>query len=85
MNELLSNFKVTDRLSFIKFLDLLRQDFLSNPNNWENNNLDTFLEALSAYVNDIQGYYDNMGQQINADTPSWQTFADIFKGATMYE
>jgi hypothetical protein len=85
MNEQLSNYKVTDRKSFIDFLDLLRQDFLSNPTSWENNKLDTFLEALSAYTNDIQGYYDNMGRPFNADEPSWQVFADIFKGATIYE
>lgn len=85
MNEQLSNFKVTDRKSFIEFLDLLRQDFLSNPNDWENNNLETFLEALTSYTNDIQGYYNNVGKHVNADNPSWQVFADIFKGATMYE
>lgn len=85
MNEQTSSFQVTDRKSFIEFLSLLRQDFLSNPNSWENNNLETFLEALSSYAEDIQGFYDNMGIPVNADKPSWQTFADIFKGATMYE
>ena len=85
MNEQLSNFQVTDRKSFIEFLDLLRQNFIGNPEGWENNNLDTFLEALSRYANDIQGHYDNMGKPIIADNPSWQVFADIFKGATIYE
>jgi hypothetical protein len=85
MNDQLSNFKVTDRQSFISFLDLLRQDYLQNPDEWENKTLETFLAALGDYANDIQGYYDNTGQKVNADEPSWQTFADIFKGATMYE
>ena len=85
MTDILSNFKVTDRHTFIKFIDLLRQDFLDNPKNWENNKLDSFLEALSRYADDIKGYYDNAQQNINADKPDWQTFADIFKGATMYE
>ena len=85
MNEQFSTFQVTDRKSFIQFLDLLRQDFLKNPNGWENNKLDTFLDALSSYTNDVQGYYENMGQQVDLEKPSWQTFADIFKGATMYE
>jgi hypothetical protein len=85
MTEQLSNYRVNDRPSFVLFLDLLRKDFLNNPTQWENNNLDLFLEALSAYANDIQGYYNNMGQSVNADVPSWQTFADIFKGAASYE
>lgn len=85
MNDQLSNFKVTGRQSFKAFLDLLRQDFLNNSSDWENKTIDTFLEALGAYTNDLQGYYDNTGQKVNADKPSWQRFADIFKGATMYE
>jgi hypothetical protein len=85
MTNELSNFKVNDRQSFIKFIDLLRQDFIDNPDSWENNKLDTFLEAISSYADDVQGYYDNMKQSVNADLPNWQTFADIFKGATVYE
>jgi len=85
MTDALKNFKVTDRQTFIKFLYLLRQDYLNNPDSWENKTLPDFLEALSAYAEDIQGYYDNMEQDVNADQPNWQTFADFFKGATIYE
>ncbi len=85
MTEAVSNFKVTDRQTFINFIDLLRQDFIDNPESWENKKLEDFLEALSRYADDIQGYYNNMKQDINADEPNWQTFSDIFKGATLYE
>jgi len=85
MNERLSNFIVNDRQSFIEFIDLLREDLVKNPEIWENKNLGDFLEALATYTQDIQGYYDNTRQKINADQPSWQIFADIFKGASIYE
>ena len=85
MNKQLSNFNVTNKESFVAFLHLLSQDFVNNSNDWENKTIDTFLEALGRYASDIQGYYDNTGQKVNAEEPSWQTFADIFKGATMYE
>lgn len=85
MNDTLNDFKVTDRQSFIKFLDLLHKDFLENPDEWENKNLDDFLEAMTRYTEDIQGYYDNTKQNVNADQPDWQTFADIFRGASIYE
>lgn len=85
MNDTINNFKVSDRQSFIKFLDLLRQEYLNNPDNWENKTLPDFLEALSTYTGDIQDYYNNMKQDVNADIANWQTFADIFKGATIYE
>lgn len=79
------DFKVTDRQTFIKFLDLLRQDYLTQPESWDNKTLPDFLESLSSYTEDIQGHYDNMKKDVNADLPDWQTFADIFKGATIYE
>lgn len=85
MKDTVSNFKVTDRQSFIQFIDLLRQDFVDNPESWENKKLEDYLAALSSYAADIQGYYDNTKQSVNADEPNWQTFADIFKGATFYE
>ena len=85
MNNTLSNLKITDRQAFAKFLDLLRKDFLDNPETWENKTISDFLEALSAYTEDIQGYYDNMKRNVDANKPDWQTFADIFIGAKIYE
>lgn len=86
MNEnKLNDFKVTDKQTFIKFLDLLLKDFLDNPDSWENKTLPEFLEALSSYTEDIQGYYDNMNLNIDADKPDWSTFSDLFKGAKIYE
>jgi hypothetical protein len=85
MNKALNNLKVPDRQTFVEFLELLREDLLENPESWENKTLPDFLEALSSYAEDIQGYYDNMKLNVNADQPNWQTFSDIFKGATMYE
>lgn len=52
MNDTLNDFKVTDRQTFIKFLDLLSKDFLDNPESWENKTLLDFLEALSTYTED---------------------------------
>jgi len=85
MNDTLNDFKVTDRQTFIKFLDLLRKDFLDNPESWENKTLPDFLEALSAYTEDIQSYYDNMKLNVSSNNSDWSTFADVFKGAILYE
>ena len=85
MNNALQNFKVPDRQKFIEFLNLLQKDIANNKEAWENKTLPDFLEALGSYTEDIQGYYGNMKQDVNADHPSWQLFADMFKGATIYE
>jgi hypothetical protein len=77
--------EVNDRVSFIRFVEWLRNDLETNQSAWENINLNDFLEALRSYTEDIQGYYDNTNKQLDADVPSWRLFADMLKGATMYE
>ena len=76
---------VNTKQDFIKFIALLHKDFLKNGNKWENNTLQHFLEALHRYSKDIEGYYDNTHQATNADNASWKVFADMLKGATIYE
>ena len=85
MNNQISATEVTDRKSFIKFLGSLRNEFENNTGTWENTSLSDFLEALETYADDVQGYYDNVHPGVNADIPSWRTFADILKGASMQE
>jgi hypothetical protein len=54
-----------DRLQFIDFLSELRTEYLNHPEIWENKNIDDYLEAMIRYSGDIQGYYDNTGQNID--------------------
>jgi hypothetical protein len=77
----MSPLEVTDRKSFIKFTEYLRE----NKAEWKNNTLEDFLEALASYAADVDGYYKNTNQNVNADIPSWRVFSDLLIGATMYE
>lgn len=79
------SFEVADRQSFVKFRDLLLKDYHTNSEEWENRTLPEFLEAMSRYTEDIQGYYDNMNLKVNADKADWSIFSDIFKGVVIYE
>ena len=81
---IVNDFTMT-RENFIEFVESLRADFLSDPGKWTNKTIDDYLEAIARYAQDIQGYYDNTGQTVNADNPDWKTFSDILKGATIYE
>lgn len=76
---------ITNRQSFIRMVNTLRQQLIDGDGAFTNTNLSDFLEALSCYAEDIQGYYDNTSQPVNADEPGWQLFADLLKGASMYE
>ncbi|QNE41040.1 hypothetical protein F1C16_16425 [Hymenobacter sp. NBH84] len=76
---------VTDRKSFIEFLFVLQQELISNADEWENKSLSDYLEAVSRYAEDIDGFYLNTGQEVDAEQASWKLFADILKGASVYE
>ena len=85
MDQRPDEWEVTDRQTFVILLDLMLQELQQEPGNWANATLPDFLAALSAYANDIQGYYDNTQAHKSADEAAWSTFADILKGARVYE
>nr|WP_262493964.1 hypothetical protein [Flavobacterium beibuense] len=43
------------------------------------------MEALSDYAEDIPEYYKNTKQDRSPETADWQVFADMLKGAIVYE
>ncbi|ANQ51678.1 hypothetical protein MY04_4338 [Flammeovirga sp. MY04] len=73
------------RLDFIEFLKEFRKDLTNNDSKWENKTLEDFLEAMERYTEDVQGYYDNMKLNIDADKATWDNFMTIMKGASIYE
>ncbi len=73
------------RIEFIEFLKEFRRDLDENKSDWENKTLEDFLEAMEAYTGDVQGFYDNMKLDIDADKPTWENFKTILKGASIYE
>jgi hypothetical protein len=70
---------------FIDFINILRTDFIKNKEQWENTTIEDFLEAMSRYVEDIDGYYKNTNQNIELDKIDWKVFSDILKGSSIYE
>lgn len=85
MEDELHNKQITSRKDFVEFLKLLHKYYTSKPEDWENNTLESFLEALSDYAEDISKYYKNTKQDRSPETADWQVFAEILKGAIVYE
>ncbi|MDP8169975.1 hypothetical protein QJU96_01560 [Pasteurella skyensis] len=73
---------VIDRQSFAEFVEILLAE---NKQEWEVQNIEQFIENISAYAQDIDGLYHNLGFDTSAETPTWRIFAQILKGATIYE
>lgn len=75
---------VSSRKQFIDFLDLLAKDLRENEADWENSSLDSYLEALSRWIEDMDGYYTNMNLKVPQDI-NWSAMADMFIAARSYE
>jgi hypothetical protein len=54
---------------------------MENKEQWENKTIEDYLEAMSSYVEDIDGYYKN----IDLKMVNWKDFSDILKGNSIYE
>lgn len=70
---------------FIHFMENLKTDFIENKEKWENKTIENYLEAMSRYVEDIDGYYENTNQDIDLEKIDWKVFADLLKGSSIYE
>jgi hypothetical protein len=67
-----------------EFIRLLRQNYVDNPQSWENDNLSAYLDAMAAWVDDSEGYFKNHSQPL-PDPEMWKLIALVLYAATMYE
>ncbi len=84
MKVLKKSVEVKTREDFCAFIDGLRADFQERSHDWENVTMPDYLEAMSAWVTDMDGYYKNANEEMPADV-SWKVFAQILSAASKYE
>lgn len=70
-----------NKQEFICFL----KEFRKNSDKFENNTLESFLQALENYASDLNGYYSNTKQNIDLNEIDWKVLSDLLKGASIYE
>jgi len=75
---------VNSKTDFISFIEHLVEDLKNNPDRWVNLSLSDYLESISNWTEDMEGYY------LNNDLPypiniNWKVFAEILYAAKMYE
>ena len=75
---------IRTREDLVAFLRDFHKDYRENSGSWENKDLSSFLEALAAWAEDMEGYYLNRGESV-PNTPEWRTFASLLIAAKMYE
>ena len=85
MNEFADKIEtVNSKKDFINFIEILLSDLRNNPEQWENINLESYLGAMAAWTEDMDGYYQNKNEPIPQNV-NWKVFANILMAAKMYE
>lgn len=77
--------RITGRAEFTDFVRALLENFRRHPEEWQNTTLEDFVKGLAGFVENMDGYYANIGAKLNCDIPSWRVFADILLAARVYE
>lgn len=67
----------------VSFIQTLRDDLVAHPEQWENSSLETFLDALASWTEDMEGYYRNRNEPI--PQPTWKMFGEMLAAARTYE
>ena len=75
---------VRNRQDLARFVGSLANDARTSLDTWENPTLDAYLEALSAWINDMPGYFHNRRKE-TPDEPSWSLIAAMLYAAKIYE
>jgi hypothetical protein len=76
--------KIKTKEDFVVFVRSLSEDYYNNQESWENKDIGTFLEALAAWTDDMEGYYLNQGCPM-PEKPDWEMIANMLNAAKLYE
>ncbi len=75
---------INSRDDFIYFIQSLNADYRMKREEWENDDLESFLEGLSGFTQSIDGYYKNRGDVVDIETITWRMLAEILLAATVH-
>lgn len=75
---------IQTREEFLIFLNFLIKDKETNCEEWENKNISEYLKAIESWVEDMDGYYNNMNLEI-PNNIDWSLIATLFYVGKMYE
>lgn len=76
--------EVASRHDLADFIDALRVELQSGSRAWRNVTVEQYLEAMSAWVREMPGYYINRGEPV-PEVPDWRLIAQILAASRLYE
>ena len=76
--------EIDTKEKFLVFLNHLIRNLKNNSKSWHNNTLESYLEGIESWVDDMDGYYENTCQEVPKNF-DWKILADILYAAKLYE
>lgn len=76
--------QIQTRNDLVAFLGELLHDLRAKPEEWENCTLESYLEAMAAFLEDAEGYYANQDIPMPQNL-TWKTIGDLLLAAKHYE
>ena len=77
--------KIISYEEFIKFTQYLRINYKEINSEWENNDLETYLDGIYGSTKSLEGYFYFKKEYVNLDNPTWRIMAHILLAARVYE
>lgn len=75
---------VKSKQDFISFINRLCNDNQINNDEWENKDILSYLEGVSSWVEDMDGYYKYMKLDVPTNI-DWRFIATLFYVGKIYE
>jgi hypothetical protein len=76
--------RIKSRQDLASFIGKLAEDRHRNPTAWASEDLRSYLDALAAWTDDMDGYFANQGKAIPSE-PSWRLIGAMLLAARVYE
>lgn len=76
--------EVRDHHDLARVVEAMRADLVEHPYEWENNDLERYLDGLAGIADGLDGLLGNRGDDLPVQ-PSWALIAELLVGASGYE
>lgn len=76
--------RIDSREDLAAFVARLRLDYQTNPGGWENGDVESFLEALGAWTEDMPENFERRGEDMTV-VPPWRLLGMMLLAARSYE
>ena len=81
-NEIINS--VNSKDDFLKFMEQLKHDKQNNCGEWENTDIESYIEGIASWVEDMEGYYNNMNYEMPQNI-DWKFIATLLYIGKIYE